>query len=524
VSFPVLKPKRLLRWLRRSLRVRVTVMTALLAGGLIAILAVLLSAQVRDGLFNQRLAAVLEDAAWSTRATQTFFNSSDTDSPLAAGALAQSAVTSLLQSGTSADAVLLAWGPTTAQTLSPINPITTDAQLRAAVSSQVIDQASLLQGQVWQSVVLPGQINRPGLVVAAPVTILATEYILAFTYDLSAEARTLVLIERILLAGGLGVALVLVLVTWLVTHQAAQPLASAAAVAKRLAAGDFSERMAERGEDEMAVLARSFNEMARSLQAQIERMEELSRAQRRFVADVSHELRTPLATIKMAGEMVYQARDDFPAEVARSAELLNTQIERFDSLLADLLEISRFDAQAAALVAERADLVTVVEGVLAELTPLATRKAVQLRRHFPDHSASGEIDLRRVERVVRNLVVNAIEHAEGLPVDITIGQSADSLAVMVRDHGLGLSENDVEHVFDRFWRADPARARTTGGTGLGLAIAREDARLHGGTLEAWGAPGQGAAFRLLLPRQAGLPVRDAVLALGSQSGESDAVD
>jgi two-component system sensor histidine kinase MtrB len=280
-----------------------------------------------------------------------------------------------------------------------------------------------------------------------------------------------------------------------------------------LAGGDFSIRMQVRGEDELATLASTFNEMADSLQAQIERMEEMGRLQRRFVADVSHELRTPLATIRMAGDVIHQARQDFSPAVARSAELLANQIERFDALLADLLEASRFDAKAAAPVIERSDLTRVVEGVLEELAPLAERKGVILQRHFAPRALALDLDARRVERIVRNLVANAIEHAESKPVEIWLRSGIDAVALVVRDHGLGIASDEVGRVFDRFWRADPARARTTGGTGLGLSIARQDARLHGGSLEAWGQPGQGAAFRLILPITAGSTPRSVPLPL-----------
>ena len=124
-----------------------------------------------------------------------------------------------------------------------------------------------------------------------------------------------------------------------------------------------------------------------------------------------------------------------------------------------------------------------------------------------------EIDSRRVERILRNLVVNAVEHGEGRPVEIAVAGNDSAVAVLVRDHyGVGLRPGEGSLVFNRFWRADPARARTTGGTGLGLAISLEDARLHDGWLQAWGEPGVGC-FRLTLPRRAGVPIDDSPLPL-----------
>ncbi|WP_309134085.1 MtrAB system histidine kinase MtrB, partial [Cellulomonas sp.] len=275
----------------------------------------------------------------------------------------------------------------------------------------------------------------------------------------------------------------------------------------------LSERMPVRGTDEMARLARSFNEMAAGLQDQIRRMEELSTLQRRFVSDVSHELRTPLTTIRMAGEVIHASRDDFDPAAKRSAELLQTQLDRFEDLLADLLEISRFDAGAAVLDAERRDVRDVVVQAVEHAVALAQRRGSWLSVRLPEKPADADLDPRRVERVLRNLLVNAVEHADGSVVEVTVGADARAVAVTVRDHGVGMTPQEAAHVFDRFWRADPARARTTGGTGLGLAISLEDAHLHGGQLEAWGRPGRGACFRLTLPRRAGIRLEGSPLPL-----------
>jgi len=271
--------------------------------------------------------------------------------------------------------------------------------------------------------------------------------------------------------------------------------------------------MTVRGEDEMATLARSFNEMAQSLQVQIRRMEELSRLQRRFVSDVSHELRTPLTTIRIAAEVLHAARADLDPAAARSAELLSGQLDRFEALLADLLEMSRFDAGAAMLDAERRDVREVVITAVDQATALAGRRGVWLDVELPDRAAVADIDPRRVERILRNLLVNAIEHSDGSPVEIRVASDKRAAAITVRDHGIGMTSEEAERVFDRFWRADPARARSTGGTGLGLAISIEDARLHGGWLQVWARPGRGASFRLTLPRRVGITLTDSPLPL-----------
>jgi two-component system, OmpR family, sensor histidine kinase MtrB len=243
--------------------------------------------------------------------------------------------------------------------------------------------------------------------------------------------------------------------------------------------------------------------MAANLQRQIVRLEDMSRLQRRFTSDVSHELRTPLTTVRMAADLLFSSRDDFDPAAARSAELLQAELNRFESLLTDLLEISRFDAGFAALDAEPTDLASVVQRVGDRLTPLAERCDVALRLQLPDAPVIAEVDGRRVERILRNLVGNAVEHGEKKPVLVTLAMDETAVAVTVRDHGVGLKTGEEKLVFNRFWRADPSRARQTGGTGLGLSISLEDARLHGGWLEAWGAPHKGAQFRLTLPIRAG---------------------
>jgi len=355
-------------------------------------------------------------------------------------------------------------------------------------------------GLYWQHAALPAG-GGPAIVVGAPLLLKSAggEYELYFVYSLNDEEDTLDLIQRVLALGATVLVLLVVFMTWTVTLQAVRPIRAAARVAARLADGHLSERMRVKGNDEMATLATTFNDMATSLQRQINRMEDLSRLQRRFVSDVSHELRTPLTTVRMASDVLHDARADFDPAVARSAELLAAQLDRFEALLADLLEISRIDAGAAQLDFEEHDVGEVVRDQVDILAPAAADQGVQLRLWMQEGQHMASMDSPRVGRIVRNLLSNAIEHAQEGPVDIAVSSTARTVAVVVRDYGVGLSSSQVQRVFDRFWRGDPARARTMGGTGLGLSIAREDALLHEGVLEAAGKPGEGASFRLMLP-------------------------
>ena len=254
--------------------------------------------------------------------------------------------------------------------------------------------------------------------------------------------------------------------------------------------------------DEISTLGNAFNEMAESLEKQIARLENLSRVQQRFVSDVSHELRTPLTTLRMASEVINSSREGFDPTVARSSELMVAQLDRFERLLEDLLEISRFDAEVAELETVDFNLVDLAQRCASDLALVAKERSTELRIYTIEENVNIDADIRRVERILRNLFTNAIDHAEEKPITITIIASNDDVAIGVRDFGIGLDESALNRVFDRFWRADPSRARTRGGTGLGLSIALEDARLHNGELEAWGRPGKGAHFVLTLPRHA----------------------
>jgi two-component system sensor histidine kinase MtrB len=363
------------------------------------------------------------------------------------------------------------------------------------------------------------QTRTPGIVVGSQLQLPADGllYTLYYLFPLDEEQETLSLLTRALLTAA---ALLLVLVaalTWLVTRQVVTPIRMARRVAERLAAGRLQERLRVRGEDDLARLATSFNQMASNLQKQIRQLEELSRVQRQFASDVSHELRTPLTTVRMAGDVLHDARSGFDPATSRAAELLQTELDRFETLLVDLLEISRFDAGAAVLDADEVNLVDVAHRVVASTQHLADQRGVRVVVDAPDHPCVAEADIRRVERIVRNLVTNAIDHADtgGLEPGIVVRLAADdqAAAIAVRDYGVGLAPGESATVFNRFWRGDPARARTSGGTGLGLSIALEDTHLHGGWLQAWGRPGQGAQFRLTLPRRAGAPLRHSPLPL-----------
>ncbi|RRD47427.1 MtrAB system histidine kinase MtrB [Tessaracoccus sp. OH4464_COT-324] len=350
-------------------------------------------------------------------------------------------------------------------------------------------------------VVSPVPSEEPGLAIGTTLTTVGGERVpIYYLFPMSSEQQVLdficyaVIITFVLLAAGLT------LIVYLAGWQAVEPMRRASATALRLASGDLDERLPVKGADEVATLADSMNKMAGELQSRISQLESLSAVQRRFVSDVSHELRTPLTTIRMASEMLFESRDEADPVARRSIELLASEIDRFEVLLSDLLEISRFDAGAAVANYDDIDFAELVTDEVAAHRPLASRQGVELRLEIRSKDTHAELDGRRIRRVLRNLLSNAIDHGAGHPVDITVAADEATVAVVVRDYGVGFEPSLAARLFDRFWRADPSRTRVVGGTGLGLSIAMEDTKLHRGTLTAWGRPWKGAQFRLTLPR------------------------
>lgn len=350
----------------------------------------------------------------------------------------------------------------------------------------------------------PERSPEPGWVVGA--TLLGNtgeRFPTFFIFPMSHEMQVVRMVRSAIIATFLLLVLALGLVGYFITQQVVRPVRRASQTALQLASGELGQRMVVRGTDDLALLAQSMNKMAADLQQRIQQLESLSLVQRRFVSDVSHELRTPMTTIKMAADILHDSRQNFDPASARSIELMSTEIDRFDALLADLLEISRIDAGAAALALDEIDLGALAAAEVATHESFATRQGVSLLLHDDGSAGTVLIDAIRVRRILRNLVVNAIEHGEAKPVEVTVAGGDDAVAVTVRDHGIGFPPEQATWVFERFWRADPSRTRLVGGTGLGLAISLEDARLHNGWLSAWGRPGRGAQFRLTLPRDPG---------------------
>jgi two-component system sensor histidine kinase MtrB len=510
---------RAIRLWRGSLQLRTVVLTVVLSTLAVSIVGAYIVTSVRGNLFDQVRDQVVAEAGRATLVAQEVFSRAEESGATSDLELVQLDAFRAIRGVVSSQPVVAMYrvrgqGGQASLITQITGPLVGDLplteQMRDAVAESDADTAS------WQSIALTTTegSSTPGILVGSLLRLPGNDlYELYFAYDLRETQQTLDFVQGSLVLGGIALVLLIGAVAYLVVRLVVGPVRVAAEASEKLAAGELEERLPEGGDDELSVLARSFNRMAESLQHQIRQLADLSRVQQRFVSDVSHELRTPLTTIRLAGDVLYDQRESFPPATARTAELLHAQTVRFETLLADLLEMSRYDAGAVQLEIEPTNLVRLAEDAIDAVEPLATQKQTRIVLVAPGGYFEAEVDARRIRRVLQNLLGNAIDHGEAKPIEVHVDSDEDAVAIAVRDHGIGMAAADLEHVFDRFWRADPSRQRSTGGTGLGLAIALEDAAVHGGVLEVWSEPGQGSCFRITLPRRWGEELRGSPLGL-----------
>lgn len=496
---------------RRSLRFRTLLITLALTAFAILIAFVSMALAIQTDLFESRRDQVLVDARRAVTSAQLTLDSAEVQGDRGELQSLMDNVRNSIARQSSSDMISAFRIDTTPSQLAPQN-FTSGGLTFAFISEGLHDRVQAnAEYQWWQSVELPLQSDQPvpGIVVGQQLVLPEVgAYELYLGYDLADANQTLLFVQGILWFVGLGLVLLIGVISWLMVRTVAQPISEAAVTSARLAAGELHVRLPVRGEDELATLGRSFNAMAGSIESQIKELAELSLVQQRFVSDVSHELRTPLTTIRLAADMLNDRREDFDPATARAAELMHAQVQRFEVLLTDLLEISRYDAGSVQLELEATSLAALAEDEIASMKQLGEQHGTDMRLVAPGGYSPVDMDARRVRRVVRNLLGNAIEHGEGRPIVVTVDSNQQAVAISVRDFGLGMTAADAERVFDRFWRADPSRRRSIGGTGLGLSIALGDARLHGGTLAVWSELGRGTNFVLTLPRH-GVPFEGA---------------
>ncbi|MEH1168238.1 HAMP domain-containing sensor histidine kinase [Micromonospora sp. CPCC 205539] len=303
------------------------------------------------------------------------------------------------------------------------------------------------------------------------------------------------------LTGGLSLVLA-VLLALLAARGVLRPVRELGQAARRLGEGDLTTRLTVRGADELADVARTFNDTAGTLERQVGELRRMEADARRFVADVSHELRTPLAAMTAVTDVLDEEADRLPGDAGRAARLVSQETQNLTQLVNDLIEVSRFDSGTARLALDNVDVAAAVTATL-RLRGWADR----VRTELPP-GVVARLDPRRLDVIVANLVGNALRHGAE-PVSVRLRAEEDWMTIEVDDHGPGLDAQVLPHVFDRFYKADTARTRSEG-SGLGLAIAWENARLHRhagqpGSLVAGNGPTGGAVFTLRLPRVAADP-------------------
>jgi two-component system sensor histidine kinase MtrB len=508
---------KLTRWLRHSLAARVVISTSLLTFAAIWIAGSALYTNLSNGIKGVKYESSISDTKATVYALQYQF--------LLAGSntkAIQKSINDLSTNGTvfgtaTNTAPYLVFIPAPGTSVRKANFTTVSAFLTASMIPKSLRQNVQSDTKIhssYQKITNTFGLSSEVLLVGNRIEVPdAGNYELYLIFNLENQRKTLSIVSNALVATGTALVFLVALVTLLVVRQVVRPVRDAAKTAEALASGDLGKRMDVHGDDEIARLGSAFNEMADSLQLQINRLENLSSVQQRFVGDVTHELRTPLTTLRMAAGLIHSSKKSFEPTLQRSVELMMVQLDRFERLLEDLLEISRFDAQVAVVEPVEFDLCLLTTNAIDDIRLVASEVGVHIELDRPADSVYMKGDIRRIERILRNLLTNAIDHAEAKPIKVTIRQDEHAVAVSVRDFGIGLDKESALRVFDRFWRADPSRSRVRGGTGLGLSMAFEDARLHNGELEVYGELGKGANFVLTLPKNAGGDIPQRIIPL-----------
>jgi two-component system, OmpR family, sensor kinase len=340
-------------------------------------------------------------------------------------------------------------------------------------------------------------------VLAAPVDSLTDGRILVVAIpltDVDQTLRHLFVVELLVAACVLGA---LALLAWWVVHLGLRPLQQMGATAGAIAAGDLSRRV-EPADDytEVGRLGLALNSMLGQIeQAFAERTASETRL-RRFVADASHELRTPLTSIRGYAELFRRGANARPDDLAKAMQRIEEAAARMGVLVEDLLLLARLD-QGRPLEYSSVDLTHVAGAAVDDLRVTSPDRPVNFASNGAVVVNGDELRLRQV---LANLLENARTHTPpGTPIDVSVGIAGDDAVIEVRDEGPGMSEDDAARVFERFWRADPSRTRESGGAGLGLSIVSAITEAHGGRAEVETAPGEGATFRIRIPREGVAP-------------------
>ena len=305
----------------------------------------------------------------------------------------------------------------------------------------------------------------------------------------------------LLVAGGLAGALLaaLILFSGLINSMRA-PLGRLVEGARRLAGGDLRTRVEVGGPVEIATLGRAFNEMANSLERDARERDRVERMKDDFVLTVSHELRTPVTVVKGFAEMLTAQRQSLSARQYEAAEVIAESSAQLQKMINDLLDLARSDAGKLRIEPKPTPVGPLVQRVGRQMGPHFEERNQGFRVSVEKDVPDVEADADRIAQVLANLLTNANKYAqEGAQVQLAATRVGDEIEFAVSDNGPGLGEEELDHVFDRFWRAQSGETQEVGGTGLGLAIAKSLVDLHGGAISANSTQGEGATFRFVLP-------------------------
>lgn len=268
-----------------------------------------------------------------------------------------------------------------------------------------------------------------------------------------------------------------------------------------LQTGDLTARASVSGSDEIAALARSFNQMAGQLEAAAEKQKELDRLRRDLVAWAGHDLRTPLASIRLLVEALADGVVSDPETSQQYLVQARKQVDTLAALVDDLFQVSQLDAGGLSMHCEPASLTDLLSDTIESFSGMAAQRSIRLEGSAAPGIDPLEMDVQRMGRVLNNLVSNALRHTPpGGLVSIRAEREAGFVRVTVQDSGEGIPSEDLSHVFERFYRGDKSRSRATGGAGLGLAIAKGIVEAHGGSIAVQSQPGQGATFTFTVPK------------------------
>lgn len=488
----------------RSLQARTVAFVVFMALLVAVVFSVVSMVSVRSSLVEQVTAQSRSDFSNLVGKAQVSLDSSDISANSQYQRLVNDLASTLQKDGASNLIGIYIWGRSTSS--NDLIPVSTEPTYVSVVSSDIRSSVASTRNTTvfYQPVDLLNYSNQsvPGAVLGTRLQFGAVGDLEIFAvYSYENQQQSLTQIQISLLVVCLMLSVMMGLMIWMVMRRIIRPVERVAQAAETLASGELDARVVVNRSDEIGTLQRSFNGMADSLNQKIGELEAAGASQRRFVSDVSHELRTPVTTMRMASDLLESRKNSFDSSTKRTVELLSGQIGRFQEMLADLLEISRYDAGYTSLDFADIDVCEVVQTAVEQVQSIASAKGVALDVCLPAEPVYAHIDARRITRIIRNLLVNGIDFADARPIEVRVAVNSIAVVFSVRDYGIGIEQEQLEHIFDRFWRADPSRSRTTGGSGLGLSIALADAQVHGGSIQVHSCLGLGTWFLVSVPRE-----------------------